>query len=72
MAAAISAVCGASADFTVTEAFGPALPEVELPDAKLPSVSDAAGAAVDADELAIPLLAPLLVLGLALASLWVV
>ena len=58
---------GASADFTVAEASGPALPEVELP-----SVGDAAGAAGDADELAIPLLALLLALGLALASLWVV
>lgn len=63
---------GASADFTVAEASGPALPEVELPDVELPSVGDAAGAAADADELAIPLLVLLLALGLALASLWVV
>lgn len=63
---------GASADFTVAEASGPALPEIELSDAELPSVGDAAGAAADADELAIPLLVLLLALGLALASLWVV
>ena len=63
---------GASADFTLAEASGPALPEAGLPDVELPSVGDAAGAAVDADELAIPLLVLLLALGLALASLWVV
>ena len=74
---------GASASFAPAEVSGAAPAELsavsqaaastDLGDIELPSaVGDAAGAVADADNAAVPLLILALVLGLALASLWVV